>query len=437
MALILLVAAAFTAEPSRLVPGKDLGSALTLHASEKASVELSTTVGTITEPVRKDGAWTAFFTPPARHAPAVALILAQVDEGGDRDLYWLAIPLVGSDTMEIETRPGSQVEAIVAGNRIGPVTADRSGNAKLPMVVPPGVEKGTLRITDKLGNSKDQSIDLEPPPFTRLRMAARQDEAFADGSLELEIFAVTPDGTPDDAAKIEMASDAGELRVKSRIDSGVYLAVFEPAAGKSSAHLSARYEGQSASMDIPVKPAGPVKLWRSAMAPQRPWGFSAGPIGAVGATFDGGVSGGLLLEGALRIKDYPLEALIDLGGMWFPEVQQQTSQSGITYASAHTWLGQIGMRASRLLARGIDGHVSALLGVQDQLVHERSVTQPLGNDDSSLVLRAAFALGGSMRLGPGRLLAQVQVDFSPSGQAGRTNSPGGAQLQVGYLFPLR
>lgn len=433
---LLLLAAALTADPSSLVPGKDLGSQLSLRAPANATVEFSSTVGTMSEPARKGDLWTAFFTPPTRHAPSVALILAQVDRNGDRDLYWIAIPLSGSDSMEIETRPGAQVEAMVAGNKIGPVTADKNGTARLPMVVPPGVDQGTLRISDKLGNTKEKPIDLEPPPFTRLRMAGRDDTAFADGTLELEIFAVKPDGTPDDAAALDLSSDAGEFRVKRRIDPGVYLAAFDAAAGKTSAHLIAKYQGQSASMDVPVKPAGPMRLWQSAMVPQHPWGFSAGPIGALGATFDGGVSGGLVLEGALRIKDYPLEALLDLGGTWFSEVVQGAGP-GTTNAQAHIWLGQIGVRASRLLARGIDGHVAALVGLQNQRVHVRSVTSPAGADDTSWVARAAFALGASTRLGSGRLLAQVQVDAGPSNQAGLQGSTGGAQVQVGYLIPLR
>ena len=63
--------------------------------------------------------------------------------------------------MEIETRPDSEVEAEVAGATIGPVTSDGRGIARLPMVVPPGVQTGRLRITDKLGNMNEKSISLD------------------------------------------------------------------------------------------------------------------------------------------------------------------------------------------------------------------------------------------------------------------------------------
>ena len=438
MALILLVAAALSAQPAKLVLGKDAGAELSLDAPAKASVTFSTSTGSVGEAVRKGNAWVARFTPPRVRAPSVALVLAQIDEGGERELHWLAIPLSGSDTMEIETRPGSRVEADVAGARIGPVTADKAGTAKLPMVVPPGVQTATLRITDKLGNTSEKPLDLEPPPFTRARMAARQNAAQADGALELEIFAVKADGTPDDDAKPLLLADVGEASVRRRIGHGVYLAEYEPPAGKSSGIAHVSVQGAPGALEVPIVPRAPGRLWQSALSPAKPWSVSLGAIGALGAMFQGGgVGGGAMLEGALRLRDLPLEALLDVGGIWFTEVLQQDAQSGATYAHPHTWLAQAGVRASMLLARGIDGHAAVLLGLQDQLVHVRSVTLPAGVDQSAVVLRAALALGVSMRAGPGRLLGQVQLDTSSSGEAGLLNNVGSAQLQVGYLLTLR
>ena len=107
MAVIaLLAAAAFGASPAKLVLGKDAGADLVLRASARAHVTITASVGTVSEPGRDGDVWRARFTPPSRRAPSVALILAQVDEEGERDLHWLSIPLAGSDTMEIETRPG-------------------------------------------------------------------------------------------------------------------------------------------------------------------------------------------------------------------------------------------------------------------------------------------------------------------------------------------
>src|SRR5439155_218925 len=95
--------------------------------------------------------------PPLR-VPSVALVLAQVEDGGDRDLYWLSIPLSGSDTRVIETKPGSKVEATVAGHMVGPVAAAEKGNVRLPMGVPPAVRQAALDAPVRAGEGARRSF---------------------------------------------------------------------------------------------------------------------------------------------------------------------------------------------------------------------------------------------------------------------------------------
>jgi len=116
--IALLAAAALSAQPAKMVLGKDASADLTLRAPAGAKVTWSTSVGTVSDASRAGDAWHAKFNPPSLHSPSVALVLAQVDEDGDRELHWLAIPLSGSDTLEVETRPGSEVVALVAGARL-------------------------------------------------------------------------------------------------------------------------------------------------------------------------------------------------------------------------------------------------------------------------------------------------------------------------------
>src|SRR5260221_8060715 len=194
MALIaILLAASLSAEPARLVLGKDAGADLVLkNAPGGATVIFTTSAGTVGEAKRDGDTFHARFTAPALKAPSVALVLARIEDGTSRELAWAAIPLSGADTMEIETRPGARVEADVAGHKVGPVIADGKGTARLPMIVPPGVSTATLHITDKLGNSSEKPLDLEPPPFTRVRVAARQEGTSSAAPIDLEIFVVKP-----------------------------------------------------------------------------------------------------------------------------------------------------------------------------------------------------------------------------------------------------
>ncbi len=442
MALIAaLLAASLVADPARLVLGKNAGAALSFRAPPGATVTLTASVGTVSAPQRDGDLFRARFTPPALKAPTVALLLAQVEEAdGARELSWLSIPLSGADTMEIETRPGSRVSADVAGQTIGPVISDQKGVARLPMVVPPGVGQATLHIVDKLGNTTDKPLDLEPPPFSRVRVAARAAGASAAAPLELEIFVVQPDGSPDDSAKVGITASAGEAEVRKRIGPGLYLARYLAPAGKSGAvHLEAKANGQLAAVDVPVTVSRVTiaqPFWQSAQVAHRPWSVAVGLLGGGGATFDGAGEGTLLLETALRLEILPVEAVLDLGASFSAEVTQYGATPNNTErARAQSRLVQVGLRLGRQLASGLDAHATLLFGVQSQVVARTFPTNTHTADDS-VTPRLALALGGSLLLGPGRALAQVQLDSSASGIAGLAGSLSGAQVMLGYLLTV-
>jgi hypothetical protein len=441
MALAVLLAASLSAQPAQLVLGKDAGADLELRASPKAKVTFSTTVGTVSGAQREDRVVRARFNAPPLRVPSVALVLAQIDDGEDRELRWLAIPLFGSDSMVIETKPGSKVEANVAGSVVGPITASDDGNVRLPMVVPPGVREAVLKITDRLGNTSERPLDLGPPPYSRVRLAARRDVASPSSPLEVEMFVVKPDGTPDDEAKVALSADEGETVMRRRVAPGVYLAEFTPAEWQSgSARLEAKANGQLATLDVAVRPDAPEtrrSFWRLS-AKQGPWGVSTGLLGALGRSFDGATDGGFVAEVAMRVQSLPLEALLDLGGDFFSEVSQYQAAPALSErARTHAWLAQVGLRGSLHVVRQLDVHATLAVGLQSQSVR---LTLPLnlGNaNDSAITSRLATAVGASWRIGPGRALAQVQFDWSPSHVAQYAGSTSGVEGMLGYLVNVR
>ena len=439
MALAVLIAASLSAQPAQLVLGKDSGADLEIRASSGAKVTFSTTIGTVSGAQHEGGMVRARFNAPPLRVPSVALVLAQVEDGGDRDLYWLSIPLSGSDTMVIETKPGSKVEATVAGHMVGPVAAAENGNVRLPMVVPPGVRQATLKITDKLGNTTEKPLDLEPPPFSRVRLATRAEAVDASSTLEVEIFVVKPDGTPDDEARVALSSPDGETSMRGRIAPGVYLAEYAPAEGQSgSARLEAKANGQLATLDVPVRAGEGARrsFWR--LGRQGPWSYSAGILGGLGRSFDGATAGGVLAEVAVRIESSPLEALLDFGGTFLSEVDQYTAAPALSERSkTHAWLAQLGIRGSYEVLRALDVHASVGAGLQSQSV---STTLPLNLgrfEDSGVTPRLATALGATYRIGPGRALAQVEFDWSPSRIAQYAGSTSSVQGMLGYLVNVR
>jgi hypothetical protein len=440
MALALLIAASLSAQPAQLVLGKDPGADLEIRASSGAKVTFSTTIGTVSGAQHQGGVVRARFNAPPLRVPSVALVLAQVEDGGDRDLYWLSIPLSGSDTMVIETKPGSKVEATVAGQMVGPVAAAENGNARLPMVVPPGVRQATLKITDKLGNTTEKPLDLQPPPFSRVRLAARAEAVDESSTLEVEIFVVKPDGTPDDEARVALSSPDGETSMRGRIAPGVYLAEYVPDEGQSgSARLEAKANGQLATLDVPVRAGDPGarrSFWR--LGRQGPWSYSAGILGGLGSSFDGATAGGVLAEVAVRIESSPLEALLDFGGTFLSEVDQYASAPALSERSkTHAWLAQLGVRGSREVLRALDVHASLGVGLQSQSVSTRLPLNLGRFEDSGVTTRLATALGATYRIGPGRALAQVEFDWSPSRVARYAGSTSAVQGMLGYLVNVR
>ncbi len=444
MALILLIAAALSAQPPRLVLGKDAGADLELGVPAGARVTFSTSVGAVGAPREKDGVVRARFAPPALRAPSVALVLAQIDVGAERRFEWLSIPLSGSDTMEIETRPGSEVVAAVATSTIGPVKADARGIVRLPMVVPPGVQKATLKITDRLGNSTEKPLDLDPPPFSRIRMAARQPTSSAVTPVEIEVFVVKPDGTPDAETPVEVASrGGGDIDSRGPIAPGVWLVEYTApeVRGAGTVTLDARAGGQLATLEVGVRPLAPGEsrsLWHSSLAPERPWSVAAGVLAGGGVTFEGAGSGTALIEGSVRLGTLPLEATLDLGGGAFGMQSQYGTIPSLTErVKPHSWVAQAGVRASRQIAGNLDAVASLSFGLQDQVV-KRTLPANIGTvQDSQLAARIALALGVSTRAGPGRVLGQVQFDGAPHDIAHFAGSTSGFSAVVGYLFTVR
>src|SRR5439155_21728069 len=222
-----------------------------------------------------------------------------------RELRWISIPLTGSDKMVIETRPESKVEEVAGGRVLGQGSEQDEGTVRLPMLVPPGVRTAVLKITDKLGNTTEKPLDLAPPPFSRVRLAARSETA----PVEVEIFVVKPDGTPDDEAKVSLVAADGETNLRKRIGPGAYLAEYEPPPGRAgTTHLEAKANAQLATLEVPLHAAGPRQARGSG-----PWSVSAGLLGGLGGAFVGATVGSVLAEVAMRIEPYPIEALLDPG----------------------------------------------------------------------------------------------------------------------------
>jgi hypothetical protein len=142
----------------------------------------------------------------------------------------------------------------------------------------------------------------------------------------------------------------------------------------------------------------------------------------------------ILLEAALRLETLPAELLLELGAGFFSPV---TQKAGIVTQRVRpsTRNAQLGLRLSRQPRGNLEGHAALVLGVQQQRV---TVTEESGSYDfEALAPHAALSLGGHILLGPGRVLAQVQFDISPTNVEWLRGGLSGIQVLAGYLITLR
>ena len=433
MIVLALLSAAFTASPNALVLGLDPGSDLEVRAPGAAQVAITASVGLVSAVESRDGVFRARYTPPSINAPSVALLLAVVDGTA---LSWLALPLSGSLPLAVEVEPLSKVEVELAGRTFGPVVADGKGSASIPVILPPGVREATLHLTDRLGSRKDKPLELPPARFSRLRLAARADTATSASPTDVEVFVVLSDGAPDRHAAVSVTSDRGEVLPGKSIAPGVYLVRVLAPPGESQGELvlEAKVSGQLARLTLPLRApklffAQP--FWPSNLAAREPWARSLGMIAAGGATFDGAGTGGVLVEFAMRLEVLPIEALAQLGGSLFTTVSQGNGER----ATASLLAVNLGARAGYRLRRDLDAHATLTVGLQDQYVRTTLPSRQVLKLDAGGP-RAALGLGVTLAAGPGRVLAQLQLDSTTSGLARLIGSLGGAQLQAGYLVNL-
>lgn len=269
--LLLALSVAIRAEQPRLVLRE--ASRVTLHisapgAGPDARLALWTSAGRVIDVQRASGdTFTAVYVPPPQRYPQVAMILATVRDGAATERGWLALPLVASEKLPVQTKPSSRVELSIAGAVFGPVRTDAAGKARIAAKIPPGVRTALIRVRDPFGNVNETAFDLAPPPFPRVRLLALGDRAsWADPEpVPLEIFAVAPDGRPAAAADLTVVADRGSIGAVQERAPGVFAVTFRapdraPALATIRARVSGAAEGDTVTVTTLPGPAAQIRL---------------------------------------------------------------------------------------------------------------------------------------------------------------------------------
>ncbi len=265
-----------TANPARIVLGQDESASLAIRFNgplgaqeSNAKVRALASTGTITNPTYLgNGQFTARYEPPPVNFPQLAILTFVDARSPEKVLGYQALPLVGKAGFPVKVEPGATVLLRIDKQEYGPVIADASGRASVPITVVPGVAKATL-VTAIAGRTSEQEIDLQVPETSRIAMFPTHAGVPSDGRTQVPVRAVvlTPTGGPDVNASVTFSTTAGTVTAATHEGNGVYRALFTPAANgnPSTATISAsltKQDGQTAISEVHLVPprAANIKL---------------------------------------------------------------------------------------------------------------------------------------------------------------------------------
>ncbi|MFL5358668.1 hypothetical protein [Archangium sp.] len=174
-------------------------------------------VGPLTRVER--GVFRTTYVPPRQSLP-LEVILVALAKGPRGTLEgWSVLPLWGQGQAEVRTRAGTPVTLRVGEETFGPIQADATGLARIPVVVPPGVHEAFF------GRRR---IDLGLPPRSWLHAVASRGEVRADReeTVELRLYTLKTEkkeGPPPRPGAFSFSVSRGSVSEVSEREPGVYL----------------------------------------------------------------------------------------------------------------------------------------------------------------------------------------------------------------------
>ena len=181
------------AQPDRLSLGPDARAAIEIEGVGDSPPSLTVNVGRV-ERLRPAGAgrFVADYVPPAERHPQVAIVAASA--GGAWG--WTSIPLVGRGLAVARSAPHARIRVTIGDAAFGPVTADASGEARVPVVAPPGARASPTSATSR-------SISTPRCCTSTSRSGASMRRPMRAHDVPLRAFVVAPSGAPRPAAPLQ------------------------------------------------------------------------------------------------------------------------------------------------------------------------------------------------------------------------------------------
>ena len=214
---LLALALHIAADPAHLQLGAGTTARVTIEVPEGASgLRLSASAGAIGAPIRQaDGTYAAEYTPPDETVPQIAILAAVARTERGPEAAYVAVPLWGEGDAVVKTRPRALIEVSIGDQTFGPVKADATGTALVPVVVPPGIAAARHGSRD---------IDLHIPPQRRVHLVVGAESSLADRENRIDVFVFEVDaaGSPARSPSFALRASRGAAGAAEEIGPGAW-----------------------------------------------------------------------------------------------------------------------------------------------------------------------------------------------------------------------
>ncbi|MCP4605468.1 MAG: hypothetical protein GY847_33940 [Proteobacteria bacterium] len=183
--------------------------------------------GRVTDVEREsDTLVTAWYeAPDGCSPPQVDIVAALVTVRGEKRWGYASILLFGQGEADVPARWGEKAFLRIGNKEFGPVRADNTGSAKIPVEVPPGVRFGCY------GPYRNRAIlfqNVRPTSRTAVFAETNRIPNIEDPHMEIMGVIVYADGSIDDSSKLEFLTDKGYFKNIRSIGSGAFTAQYLP-----------------------------------------------------------------------------------------------------------------------------------------------------------------------------------------------------------------
>lgn len=202
--------------PGHLLLGVDREAEVRIQVDPSATgLELFVSAGELGPLTREGpGVYRAVYVPPRQKLPLQVIVTA-LGKGAKGVLDgWTVLPLWGQGEAEVRTRPGAPVTLQVGEQTFGPIEADASGLAHIPVKVPPGVHEaffGRRRI----------DLGVPPQPFVHPVTERRELRADREETVNIRLYTLKPEGGPSRSRALSLSASRGSVSAPAELEPGV------------------------------------------------------------------------------------------------------------------------------------------------------------------------------------------------------------------------